>query len=153
MPLQINFCFDLFHNKKNGYWNSFLKQYLRLFKLNIKILNFFFHIWFFSCNHRVSSIFCIVILHKTSRHLIIPPYYIFHYTMGQNLLWSRIRICQTYLWVCYMMSQEIFLFTFSLGQSKSVWKIIVKLWIHKKFKCDFKIILAPLCIASQIANL
>jgi len=110
---------------------SFLKQYLRLFKLNIKILNFFFHIWFFSCNHRVSSIFCIVILHKTSRHLIIPPYYIFHYTMGQNLLWSRIRICQTYLWVCYMMSQEIFLFTFSLGQSKSVWKIIVKLCLFK----------------------
>ena len=94
-------------------------------------INFFFHIWFFSCNHRVSSIFCIVILHKTSRHLIIPPYYIFHYTMGQNLLWSRIRICQTYLWVCYMMSQEIFLFTFSLGQSKSVWKIIVKLCLFK----------------------
>ena len=94
-------------------------------------IKFFFHIWFFSCNHRVSSIFCIVILHKTSRHLIIPPYYIFHYTMGQNLLWSRIRICQTYLWVCYMMSQETFLFTFSLGQSKSVWKIIVKLCLFK----------------------
>ena len=86
---------------------------------------------FLNCNHRVSFIFCIVILHKTSRHSIIPPYYISLHNGAKFIIEVALEFVRKILMSLVHDVTRDFFFTFSLGQSKRVSKFIVKLWIHK----------------------
>ena len=152
MPLQINFCFDLFHNKKKWILKFFFETIFKIIQTKYQNINFFF-IFDFLVVTTVSHLY--FVLSFSIRRADIQ---LFHHTIYFITQWGKIYyevalefVRHTYEYATWC--HKKFSYLLSVLDRAKVFEKLLWSCVYSKIKFDFKIILAPLCIASQIANL